>query len=677
MKFLTFRALVGLVGLLFFANYSSSIKIRPPPSFSLENNPGGVVIRQIPVERDLGGDEDKPVSLPVLRLMVEKFIKKEIGNYFDGSKIHGSEKQFQVMINEHELFLLKVMETTDEVAKMESVVIQMNNPVLNSIISLEKTNFRPYVKMYLKLFLHNYFLKMRQVVISLEDIATDVGNMLSFVCRGVRAGFRESPDNKQDDRLLNSSSRGLKTDLVDYGEMDYSDNNPDRFKFRFPILKSVMVYPLDLKKVRYTSKKPRIMKQIQDSVVKSPFAGPVFSKLSGRKLLSEDSIRFVNPKLKYFSRKELQSDQFLDFGLVDSPTVQEKGGKHAVHFRLTPSRSNLSDVLGEITLENSMVKVQFYNTAFSTTLDLSIPTKRFVVKSIREELDEMIKLLNIVENLTHLREWKHSSNPKTRRQTIIQEFIEPNYIYAMFEEEFHNLSEGASYADDDGQSVIKITNKNSSDMSAWSSTIYQRIDGILVERIEDVMEFEQYGAPFMIMRTYCTLRNLPNADMFYLGSRAVPDMSMFNQHFLVLRNIQLQSEIALHYMKIEIIRGVVFPFITHALLYPSETSVPPMVHDTNPVYDIRDIKKIYDKGEVSLSEPGTKIGIQMCPIMSEIHSHHIYTQPKDNGGFSFEHSDFQYKRRWDVDYCSFKIKLPSEGEEADERRVRRKILMLL
>ena len=674
MKFLTFRALVGLVGLLFFANDSSSIRIRPPPSFSLENNPGGVVIRQAPSERDLAEGDEKPVSLPVLRLMVEKFIKKEIGTYFDGSKIHGNEKQFQVMINDHELFLLKVMETTDEVAKMESVVIQMINPVLNSVINLEKTNFRPYVKMYLKLFLHNYFLKMRQVVISLEDIANDVGNMLTFVCRGVRAGFK---DKKSDDRLLNFSSRKLKTDLVDYAEMDYSDNNPDRFKFRFPILKSVMVYPLDLKKVRYTSKKPRIMKQIEDSVVKSPFPGPVFSKRSGRKLLSEDSIRFVNPKLKFFSRKELQSDQFLDFGLVDSPTVQEKGGKHAVHFRLTPSRSNLSDVLGEITLENSMVKVQFYNTAFSTTLDLSIPTKRFVVKSIREELDEMIKLLNIVENLTHLRAWKHSADPKAKRQVQIQEFLEPNYIYAMFEEEFHNMSEGASYANDDGQQVIKTTNKASSDMSEWSSTLLQRIDGIFVERIEDVMEFEQYGGPFLIMRTYCTLKNLPTANLFYLGSRAVPDMSMFNQHFLVLRNIQLQTEIALHYMKIEIIRGVVFPFITHALLYPSESSVPPMLHEKNSVYDIRDIKKIYNKGEVSLSEPGTKIGIQMCPIMSEVHSHHIYTQPKDNGGFTFEHADFSYKRRWDVDYCSFKIKLPSEGEEVDERRVRRNILMLL
>ena len=679
------------VSLICLATPATPIRITPPSTYQEYRSTTPRVIQNSPHQRLLtGGDgEDKAKMLDAFRQEVERFVKKEIKAYFTGAKVEGEKETISATINDTPIFSIAITADSDEEIGGEAVFVIFHNTVISSNVTLEKTALKDYVKVYLRLFLHNYFFKVKQVIFRLDEVATEVGQMLDFVCHQPSAEWKlknpeDDPQPKQDERLLKADSRTLKTVLKSSGEsatFDRNDiNGPD---FKLPLLKSVKVFPLQIKTVRYAPKDPQAIATILDRKLSSPFPRSKVSPHPGRKLLSKESPRYVAPKNKFFNEHELTSRQFIEFGLEEKPVIANRNEVEGVYFRLTPSRNGLTDVIAVVQIDNQThsLSISFFNAAFYTKIDISIPTKRFVVKSILEEMDNMKKTLNIVDNLTTLREQLHSGDVREERKYVINEFLEPNYMYFMMEEEFHNITDGATYSDSNVDNVLIFKNEDPNGEHGWLNKVLQDVNGTQVERLRDEMEFEKFGEGFTIMRTTIKLKNLPRASEYSLGCRTIADNSMFNQNFLMLPFLHLQAEIGVQLMNIKIIRGVVFPFVTQALNYYIPDAIPDLVHGKQHK-EVRNIKTIYDKGEVEMTRPGQKVEFQMCPIQATEHSFFVtFEMDRDGGNFKQFYSNKQYgiRPKRDVDYCSYINTVPDDANEdgGDERRVRKKVIILI
>ena len=690
MKISSIETIWLAVSLICLATPTKAIRITPPSTYQEYQPNTPRIIHSSHPERLLdGGDEQKQQMMDTFRQEVENFVKKEIKSYFTGAEVKGTKENIQVILKESKIVQLSIVGDNDEEIGGESVFLMFTNEVISSHVTLEKTNLKDYVKVYLRLFLHNYFFKLKQVMFSLDDVVSEVGQMLGFVCHRANPEWKlKNPDDdvdekttpNEDGRLLKANSRTLKTELKSSGDSPTFDRNDiNGPQFKLPIMKSVKVLPLQLDLVRYGPQDQKSISKILARKLVSPFPQPQISPHPGRKLLSKESARYIAPKNKFFSASELNSRQFIEFGLQEDPVIANRNEIEGVFFRLTPSRNNLSDVIGVVQVFNHDQKlslsVSFFNAAFYTKIDISIATKRFVVKTIREEMDNMKKTLDIVNNLTTLRPYVHYGNERGERQFTINEFLEPNYMYLMMEEEFHNITDGASYADTDIGKRVTFKSTDPNGEHGWVNTVYQNVDNKKVEKIKDEMNFIPFGEGFEIMRTTISLKDLPTTSEYSLGSRTIADNSMFNQHFLMMPFLQLQAEIGVQLMGINVIRGIVFPFVTEALKYLTPDSIPDLVHGSQHK-EIRSIKTIYDKGEVEMTRPGQKVEFQMCPVESREHS--FFVEQKDDGMF-YNNTTYGERPRNDIDYCSYINAVPNAdgGDGGEERRVLRKVLVLI
>ena len=308
--------------LLCFQTPTRALKIRPPLGYKNDARVGSRLVDTAPKDRELDGSEggNKPQMMETLLAEVERFVKKEIMSYFTGAEVQGQKISFKVIIGETMLFSYTVTEVKDEEIDGQAVNISFNNNVLSSNVTLERANLKDYVKVYLRLFLHNYFFKLKQVVFRNDDVVAEVGAMLRFVCHGERSDWvdEEADQQKDEERLLKVDSRGLRTELrAKAGSRGFDPDDVNGPQFALPFMKAVRVLPLELGKVQYGPKDPAAIDRILAGKVISPLPGPTVSAQPGRKLLSADNPRYISPKRRFFSTEELISRQFLEFGLAE------------------------------------------------------------------------------------------------------------------------------------------------------------------------------------------------------------------------------------------------------------------------------------------------------------------------------------------------------------------------
>ena len=389
----------------------------------------------------------------------------------------------------------------------------------------------------------------------------------------------------------------------------------------------------------------------------------ILDKINYLKMTHEDYIR---PKAAFFGAFPfIVNYSFLAF-------VPKGSTESTYSFYLVCHDEDLDDIKGEVyfNASNGFSKVQFTNSSFSIDMDITVPTKRFLSKHIRLEIENIIKLVTIIKNLNRLQ--AHTIERESQ-QIVLEEFVQPNYLFMFLRAEMDNISDGqTSYPDYGvGGSHLRAIAFNSEDQSRWNLNIqlkeesYYGLLGILQ------IDFGLLGEDI----SYIKLNSLFyfKSDHILLGERRFPDYSMYNQHFVAKRYIDMFASVVVNSTEqLKSYKQLITPFATNAFFYQNAQYIPKLdLKNSMIIGTMGRASKIVEADTLSMKEFGKAVIIESCPVVS---SDFIDIISLSDGEYHF-HNTREYMR-FDIDYC-YTITKVQEASEEDEAPADRKLVTKL
>ena len=633
--------------------------------------------RKLPDEKEPPAlDVVKRVTLKGFMLDIVQFIHSAIEMHVSGAIIRAQGNNgAEVYHGGEKLFTYTWDKIEDEELDIQEVKFEFINIVIESTLTIEKTRIHDYVKDYVMQFFGNFLLKVQQTVLSCPHIFGDLKATLSYI--NVSPEYSDDdldyrPKKKEERRLALKTTDDLAKSLLEYR----------------PIYSHTSVKVLDLKNKRYSSKNPKVLAFLKNYELK-PYhriskqerrltvEGEGEEEEEGPQVLKRSNPRYVANKAHFF-KPDLLSN--MDKIRLAIGTVGMQDGK--IKFTLIPSRPNLSMIRGEVQImpgNNTPVTITFKSSSFMSTMHVSIPTKRFIIKHLRLETEAITKVLQILDHLNDLRVWRDYyqwEKAQEKHQYEIVDFMQPNVLYMMFRAEFDNLTDGQTASEIYGRSNwLSFEHTTSEEATVWWLVIYKHALGRRHEVVRNLMAFSELGKDFAIF-TYAAEITV-NESVLGLGERFFPDNSMFNQHFLVRRFLDLQVEFVVNGdADLQPYKENITPFMTNAFRYTDVLEIPAVA---NPDQNTDMTKYFYaiesnGKDSLEIKQPGCTVVSQLCPVLSSEYNDSINLS---NGQYSFGQGRFSF--RPDIDYCYtmqcrdwaaiLKLMKGDEGGEA-ERRLR-------
>ena len=667
------------------------------------------------------GSEDSNVTMKSFKYNVALYVQKCINTTFGNDVI--KETSFNMVAfapnTSKQMLQIDIDAGTDTEIKEDVVEVKFTDAVSSMKLTIGKTNMKDLVKMYIKVFMNNYLFKVKNNVNDISQLETDLSSMLRF-CTSSPAGVVDHLDEekKDEERILNEdlilNDDGQELNVMEnftierdslvanvkeeqaerllmkndnkipevsekeeraLKEFDFLNN--DRFKLKQPIMGEIRAFPLDLKNKRYSSIKPEIIKKFQaveENYEKLKREKNKRDRLlsPARKLVDEvlpiESKRFLHKRLQIFKEEQIKNRMFLKLALVGDIVKKED----ALYFRLVPSRRNLAEIKCSLHSNSKGIQIFFDSESFSSVLTLSIPTKRFVIKHLRNELDNIIKLLTIIDNLNEIRAWVDTGATKESKQIEVKDLIQPSVIYMMFRKEFDNISNGQLETPNPNAHTNRLQYHVCSDINNpdWWFDIYDtQVTSPVHKLAHNDLAFEDMK-DFPIMRyTSYIYTNL--IDRIGLGPRWFPDASMFNQHYLTVRYMDLQVQFAVKSMRVDVPRDHITPYPVEAMIYHHHENIPTFTRYNTLSNNMLSTSDIVGSPEISSFVQGIEYHEYLCPIYSEEFDDYIYLMVHPDGRMNYEFKTGRGRYRRDVDYCVHKTeeKPEGDGDGGEERRL--------
>lgn len=675
--------------------HANSKLIRPPSNRQLEDTaPKSVTLNTTtPVRlantdsgadakpnRSLSTEEDadasfeipKKESLEVFYMKIKMFLQEEVYTFFGDVNISDEIKGERTVSQGGDIIFSYTAEMmADEDAQLEMVVMMFENDVVNAEISIEKTSLKAYVKRYLRTYVNNFFIKVSQTVTTVNQLATDLGQMLGYVLEEPKTsvndyfnGMKPSKDEEQERRLNSADAMHLRKAMIPKIESHVTlklHNLKDKkvFKNAEEVHKNVMNTKTDV----------AIAKEMKNEAKKAPARNLGGINKDGS--LNKDNMRFVHDKKKMFKMGAIRDKEAVFLSLAQEPV---KVGK-TLKFRLMPSKQNLSEIIGQVEIINGdqgpVVEVEFLNASFYSKMTITIPTKRFIIKHVRNELDDITKLMEIIDQLNDLRLWRDCFPEESglKHQYAVQELLDGELLYDMFRAEFDNMTDGMTEADQYGNTG-RIQSKFEGGWDSPCHMLFFDTEQNPDEQklIENITFFEDFGDDFMMLG-YDGIFKIGGSTIFS-GARRYPDASMFNQHFIALKYIMFQVEIAVRANNFTVVKDFITPFVTRAFQYGNLLDIPALRRPAPGQLEIgvQFAAKAVGAEPLEMFDPDAKLIIKMCPVKSAMYIDTIYWNGE---GYSFVPARFM--PRPEIDYCftAQKIKITDSGPDDEPEGERR------
>ena len=600
-------------------------------------------------QRLLEGEAGSKISMETFKQSVSALIEKDIKDRYGEESITRNETEMNVKntATNAQMFSVIITATEGDILEIPMVKVELELGSISYTFMLEKTPLKGAPASKCKLIMNNFFYNVDQYISTIEDVLPDLSVALSMIL--VQPKGKSGGDG---DRILKMvterKARTLKTIAVQ---------------------SAIQIYPLNLNKKRYTSKKPEIQKNISELARELTQKKETKArKLTGEStpdVLTAENIKFMHNKRDMFSDKKLDHDGYNKMALVSAPILNDT--KETISCVLAPAASEIGDVTMSVSKVNRGIQIIYEHVAVIIVYFLSIPSKRFVIKNVPNQIKDVRVVLDIVFNLNNLRMWFDNGNDLYPRQRVIKELFQPTLIYLMYREYFDNKTDGITEADNGFEgNLLKYKHSNSITDDNWWMEVYDMRPSPK-QLFHDKIGFSEYGEGFLVAQ-YET-HNFFMGYNVKLGLRQFPDMSMFNQHFLCVRYIQMQVEFAVRVLNLKIFRDYVAPFPIQYLQYGDESKIPIMQKKWWTMPQPKRIRDLTDSPPVQNFDENVRLKAKLCPIASlefkdsiRIHS--------SSGGSGMSYSLSQNGRTsmvWEVDYCTYPENIEGGGGGGERR----------
>ena len=601
-------------------------------------------------QRLLSDEPTKKISNEEFKEAISALIEKDIKDRYGEDSVTKNTIQMNVKntATDSHMFSVALSIPEGDILQIEMVKVELILGSIEYSFMVEKTPLKGAPTSKCKLIMNNFFFLADQYISTIEDVLTDLTvalNMILVSPRLKKGGAEERILKEVTERR----ARTLKT---------------------IPIQSAVQIFPLKLNKKRYTSEKPEIQKNI------TRLSRELFEKKEqpARKLTGEgapdvltaQNTKFMHNKREIFTDSKLEHDGYNKLALVSAPVLSDT--KEQITAVMAPSASEIGDVTMTVSVVNKGIQIIYEHVAVTIVYFLSIPSKRFVIKNVPNQVRDLRVILEIVFNLNNLRMWFDNGNDLYPRQRVIKELFQPTLIYLMYREYFDNKSDGITEARNgfDG-SILKYKHSNSITDDNWWMEVYD-MRPEPSQLFHDKISFSKYGEGFLVAH-YETHNFYMGYDV-KLGLRQFPDMSMFNQHFLAVRYIQMQVEFAVRVLNLKIFRDYVAPFPIQYLKYVGEDSIPIMQKKWWTMPQPKRIRELTDSPPVRNFNENIRLKSKLCPIASLDFKDSIRIHNSSKGGMSYSLSENgRTSMEWEVDYCTYEENIDSGAGGGEERRL--------
>lgn len=566
-----------------------------------------------------------------------------------------------IYVRNNQVLLTVEFELKDEeVMKFQYVEIQFVNAVIQLELKMEKTKMEGYVADYMLFYTSNAVISIQQTVLTIDDISMDLGLMLNYVCETSRDAkpliftkYKGKPKPKQEERELHLISK--------------THDNLERALKNKPIYSAIKVLPLDMKNKKYISSKPGVMEYIKNlELPPSPRYEPRARQLTNEgeevgdlrkdhETLKPGHSHFLVNKLSSFNENTMQNKDNLRLGVGRIEKISE----NELRFPFYTSRSNTLDLMGYFKVKGANQPMEFtiISPSFEIVLKIYVQTKRYGVKQTRIMIEKTVVIVQIFDHLNDLRVWRDFWPGHTKHQWRVHELIQPSVIYMMYREMFDNMSDGqTAQANPEDEGILHYTHTvtDNGEAGIWDFNVYSDSHHMLSDRITSKTMGEDFPTAYMTGEMFL---NDGIEQGIYFGNREVPEESMFNQHFILKKHMELQVEFIIRSSP-EFIdyKDDITPFITDAYNYVDLDDAPE-VRNPDPKRGLRGYKYSTDvvgANKLEVKTPGDHIIFKLCAVLStEYHDNIQLTRD----GYIFVGGRFFFRK--DVDYC-YEVTNPSE-----------------
>lgn len=616
--------------------------------------------------------EDKLTDLPP-RYKFSQFIddmvdhvKHIVRNFIPGCIIENkSNNDFEVKVKDGtgfaELFTYSYKENEDEELNFQEIEFTFANLAISSTFSLQKVRLNQEIIDYVTFYVGGYLLLVGQTITSLLQVSGDIDAAFYLATFGKDANVQLTPGAYAPNVIPRLEGKG---GGQEERRLQYVDNKDD---LKPRLRGSIINKYLDLKNKKYISDKDSVKKALDELYAKinlheekSQIKNRILTeegegnKASPLDYISPKSPNYISPKSYFVNPFFVTLREFSWLTYIPISTSND-----LIRFKLICSDQDCDDIRGDIMFDGTtgFTRVEFENSAFKTTMELTVPTKRFIVKHIRVEVENIQNLLIIIQNINRL----HTHTYEGNEQTVIEELFQPNFYFNLLRAEMDAISDGATaftQANPGGIQSVKSTDE----MGVWRDLLMcaeteQKLGELWIE-------FGVLGEDFDFLKI--------NSEFYYqeqkviLGERRFPDFSMYNQHYVAKRYLDLFANLLVNsHANYQSYKQLITPFALDAFKYSDYELIPTTKIDftksTIP-YFLYNATNVTSAKTLELDAPGTFIGIQVCPTYSWLFLDFIRQNER---GYSFLPIGRKYTR-FDIDYCYVKQKMPAKKEEAEE-----------
>jgi hypothetical protein len=608
-------------------------------------------------ERALGGEneEQKQVNMVAFKMAMTELIKKEVGARFGGDNISGTEDNLVVKNpkGKGNLFKINIEMEDDKNLEIPMVKVTLNLEMMTYTFSLEKTPLRGAPERKCQLIMNNFFFIAEQYVAEISDIKGDLGASLTLVLPGQAGGI--SGDGQNDRRLR--EIRNKRADLIQ----------------SLPIQSHIRVFSLDLKHKTYIKKGKKFEKGMDKAV--RHLEDIQKRKLKERILkvkddlpqeLSNTDIKYMVNKKKVFKQHTLDRGIFLELVLTDGINGGDDDSPDELNFRLSPSEGELGEVRVSFKKVSSGILVFMAHPSMTWTFLFSFPTRRFVIKHFVKCLFDVERDFKIIHNLNHLQTWRDNGNDHMARQRVIRELIQPTMLYFLFRQEFDNRTDGVTATNNgfDGD-VIQYVHTEKLREDTWWMKIFDVQSKPRRELLFDNITFNELGEGFLVCYYESTIYIKDKS--LKMGLRQFPDQSMFNQHYLAVKYIDMQAEFVTRMMGLSVPSDYITPLPVTSMIYPNQDAIPEMKRDIRTPKKLHTVRDLVNSPPIQNFDDMIKYESKLCPMLSIEFDDLIKISTAKNGqslGYKFETGN-RSQLRWVPEYCSYPV--PLAGAEGERR----------
>lgn len=647
MKIFSNRTVLEIVALLLLLHCSFSKFIKRGKSHRAETHNFNLKRIYNRGERQLAGesDEKQSVDMTAFKMAMTELLKKEIGARYGADNVKGETDMLVIKKQNGEgvLFKVAVEQMDDEILEIPMVEVTLMLEVITYTFSLEKTPLRGAPEKKCQLIMNNFFYLVDQYISEIGDLKADLGATLALV-------LPHPP--KRNDRML----------------VDVPNKRASLIK-SLPIQSHIKMFSLNLKAKRYISKDKEIRKNIEN----------VFDKISKkrasaqpRQLKGRDDLppelpasdpKYLTPKKKLFSQGKLSSDLFMDFVITDGVNGGEEDLPNELNFKMSPSEGELGEI--KCTCKKLKIGILAYcsHPAMSWTFYISFPTKRFALLHLESMLEDMARDFKLIHKLNDLQFWKDTGGDHMSKQRVVQELIQPVYLYYLFRQEFDNRTQGLTetYNGFDGD-FIQYMHTDFLEGDTWWMKLYDVKSKPRREMLFNNITFNEYGEGFLVC--YYEATSYIRDKSLKMGLRQIPDESMFNQHMLAVKYIDMMSEFVTRMMHLPVPDDYILPFPIQNLIYPNKDAIPEMERQITQYFGPKTTHDLINSPPVANYDDSIKYVSEICPLLGIEYDDEVVSKMSLGKGPGYElRLGSRSRMRWRVDYCTYPMALTGgEGE---------------